>query len=160
MAARVPSLDDVLRRPQVRVAALVLVLFVGALGVGAFFRARQQPAPAARIAAESFLGRLAAGNIAGAYDQLCNDTRRRVERDDFVASIGGRPAVHTYRIDEVAAEGDAAATVNATLADPGGNTSAYALRVVVDRGTWRVCGDPLPDGAAPTPTATPAPSPS
>jgi hypothetical protein len=122
----------------------VLLLFLGALAVTGIFRAHQAPPKAARIAAESFLGRLAAGNIVGAYDQLCNDTRARLGREDFVAGIGGRPAVHTWRIDKVDPGRDGAMTVTATLADPGGNPTAYAMRVVDDRGTWRVCGDPLP----------------
>jgi hypothetical protein len=143
-APRRTASREAVRRPQVRAGLLVLVLFIGALAVAGSFRARQAPQKAARIAAESFLGRLAAGNIAGAYDQLCNDTRGRLERDDFVAGIGGRPAVHTWRIDKVAAGGDGAMTVTATLADPGGNPTAYAMRVVDDRGAWRVCGDPLP----------------
>jgi hypothetical protein len=142
-APRRTARREAARRPQVRAGLLVLLLFLGALAVTGIFRARQAPARAARIAAESFLGRLAAGNIVGAYDQLCNDTRARLERDDFVAGIGGRPAVHTWRIDKVAAGGDGAVTVTATLADPGGNPTSYAMRVVDDRGSWRVCGDPV-----------------
>ena len=135
---------DAVRRPQVRAGLLVLLLLLGALGLTGVFRARQPPPKAARIAAEAFLGRLAAGNAVGAYDQLCNDTRARLERADFVAGIGGRPAVHTWRIDQVNPGGDGAVTVTATLADPGGAATSYTMRVVHDRGTWRVCGDPLP----------------
>jgi hypothetical protein len=147
------AIDD----PRVRVGALALVLLLGVLcGVG-FFRARQEPVPAARLAADAFLGRLAAGNISGAYDQLCNDTRGRIEREDFVASIGGRPAVYTYVIDKVEPAGPDAATVTATLADPVGTAVPYDLRVVVDRGTWRVCGEPLgTDASAPTPSPSPS----
>jgi hypothetical protein len=136
---------EALRRPQARAGLLVLLLFLGTLALAGFFRAHQDPPKAARIAAESFLGRLAAGNVTGAYDQLCNETRSRLEREDFVAGIGGRPAVHTWRIDKVDRAGDGAVSVTATLADPGGNPTAYAMRVVDDRGAWRVCGDPLPD---------------
>ena len=147
------AIDD----PRVRVGALALVLLVGVLCVSGFFRARQEPAPAARLAADAFLGRLAAGNVAGAYDQLCNDTRRRMERDDFVASIGGRPAVTTFAIEKVEPTGDDGATVTATLADPVGTTVSYDLRVVVDRGTWRVCGEPLsPETAPPAPSPSPS----
>ncbi len=149
------AIDD----PRVRVGALALVLLVGVLCVGGFFRARQEPTPAARTAADAFLGRLAAGNIAGAYDQLCNETRARMERDDFVASIGGRPAVTTFAIEKVEPAGEDGATVTATLADPVGTTVSYDLRVVVDRGTWRVCGEPLsPDTGPPPPTPAPTPS--
>ncbi|HEV7707561.1 MAG TPA: hypothetical protein VGP16_05160 [Asanoa sp.] len=142
------TVDDTLRQPLRRAGVLAAVLVVAGLVVGGFFLFRGQRAPeqGARLAADSFLTRLAAGNIAGAYDQLCNDTRARVEREDFVAGIGGRPAVSGYRIDGVAATGPHDATVSAALLDPTGASSAYEMRVTVDRGTWRVCGNPLDAG--------------
>jgi hypothetical protein len=145
--------------PRVRLGALGLVLLLGLLCIVGLFRARQQPPEAARLAVDAFLGRLAAGNLSGAYDQLCNDTRRQVEREDFVAGIGARPAVTTFAIEAVTPTGPAGATVRATLADPVGAASTYDLLVVDDRGTWRVCGSPLSGDDAPA-TPTPAPSPS
>ncbi|SNT62567.1 hypothetical protein SAMN05421812_114118 [Asanoa hainanensis] len=128
-----------------RAGILTAVLLVAGLVVGGFFlfRGHRDPEQGARLAADSFLTRLAAGNIGGAYDQLCNETRERVERDDFVAGIGGRPAVSSYRIDGVAATGPSDATVTAELLDPVGASTPYELRVTDDRGTWRVCGNPL-----------------
>ncbi|MEV4535132.1 hypothetical protein AB0J82_15010 [Asanoa sp. NPDC049518] len=128
-----------------RAGMLTAVLLVAGLVVGGFFlfRGHRAPEQGARLAADSFLTRLAAGNIGGAYDQLCNETRERVEREDFVAGIGGRPAVSSYRIDSVAETGPSDATVSAELLDPVGASTAYELRVTDDRGTWRVCGNPL-----------------
>ncbi|MDG4826812.1 hypothetical protein O7635_33600 [Asanoa sp. WMMD1127] len=141
--------SDEARVPLRRLGVLTAVLVVVGLVVGGFFlfRGHRSPEQGARLAADSFLTRLAAGNIAGAYDQLCNETRGRVERDDFVAGIGGRPAVSSYRIDDVVATGPQDATVSAALVDPGGASTAYEMRVTDDRGTWRVCGNPL-DAAA------------
>jgi hypothetical protein len=65
--------------------------------------------------------------------------------------------VTTFAIEKVEPAGEDGATVTATLADPVGTTVSYDLRVVVDRGTWRVCGEPLSPDAPPV---TPAPSPS
>lgn len=144
-----------------RLGALGLVLLLGLLCVGGLFRSRQEPPETARLAVDAFLGRLAAGNLNGAYDQLCNDTRRRVEREDFVAGIGARPAVTTFAIEAVTPTGPSGATVRATLADPVGTATTYDLLVVDDRGTWRVCGSPLGDDPATrTPPPTPTPSPS
>jgi len=139
------AVDEELREPVRRVGVIAAVFVVAAVAVGGFFlfRGTRTPEQGARIAAEAFLDRLRAGNIGGAYDQLCNETRERVERDDFVAGIGGRPAVRGYTIDGLAVAGDRDATVTATLTDPGGNPTAYELRVTVDRGIWRVCGNPL-----------------
>jgi hypothetical protein len=140
--------DDALRQPLRRVLIMVAALVAAVLLVGGFFVFRGQRAPeqGARLAADVFLARLAEGNIAGAYDQLCNETRGRVERADFVAGIGGRPAVRSYRIDDVTATGAHDATVTAALVDPAGATTPYELRVTDDRGTWRVCGNPLDAG--------------
>jgi len=148
MPLGLPPVADHLRQPLKRAGIMTLVLVVVGLVVGGFFlfRGERDPERAARIAADSFLRRLAAGNIPGAYDQLCNDTRQRVEREDFVAGIGGRPAVHTYTIDGIAVTGPHDAMVTATLGDPSGARTPYEMRVTVDRGTWRVCGDPLDVG--------------
>ncbi|GIF72709.1 Rv0361 family membrane protein [Asanoa siamensis] len=142
------TVDDAVRQPLRRAALLAAVLVAAGLLVGGFFVFRGQRAPeqGARLAADVFLTRLAAGNIAGAYDQLCNETRDRVEREDFVAGIGGRPAVTSYKIDGVVATGEADATVTAALVDPAGAVTPYELRVTDDRGTWRVCGNPLDAG--------------
>jgi hypothetical protein len=139
------SVDDALRQPLRRAGILTAVLLVAGLVVGGFFlfRGHRAPEQGARLAADAFLTRLAAGNIAGAYDQLCNETRERVEREDFVAGIGGRPAVSSYRIDDVVASGPHDATVSAALVDPVGASTPYEMRVTDDRGTWRVCGNPL-----------------
>ena len=140
--------DDALRQPLKRVGIMSGTLVAAGLVVGGFFALGGQRGPeqGARLAADTFLTRLAAGNIAGAYDQLCNETRDRVEREDFVAGIGGRPAVTSYTIDAVVATGEHDATVSAALVDPTGAKTPYELRVTDDRGTWRVCGNPLDAG--------------
>ncbi|GAA1858459.1 Rv0361 family membrane protein [Asanoa iriomotensis] len=140
--------DDALRQPLKRVGIMGGTLVAAGLVVGGFFAlgGHRGPEQGARLAADTFLTRLAAGNIGGAYDQLCNETRERVEREDFVAGIGGRPAVTSYKIDGVVATGSADATVSAALVDPTGAITPYELRVTDDRGTWRVCGNPLDAG--------------
>jgi hypothetical protein len=142
------ALDEALRQPLKRVGIMGGTLVVAGLLAGGFFAlgGHRGPEQGARLAADVFLGRLAAGNIAGAYDQLCNETRGRVEREDFVAGIGGRPAVTSYQIDAVVATGSHDATVTAALVDPTGAATPYELRVTDDRGTWRVCGNPLDAG--------------
>jgi hypothetical protein len=145
MALRVPDLDPGLRKPLLVVAGLALLLCFCGLGVGGFFifRPEQEPDKAARIATDAFVSRLIAGDYGGAYDQLCADTRERVVREDFVTSIGGRPAVRSYQIDKIE-ESPAGLSVSVTLADPSGASVPQVFRVVEDRGAWRVCGDPLP----------------
>jgi hypothetical protein len=145
MPLRPPSLHGELRQPVALVAGLSAALLCAALAIGAFVggHPRQDPARAARIATDTFVSRLIAGNFDGAYDQLCADTRQRVERDDFVSSVGSRPAVRSYQIDGVEAV-DTGFSVSLTLADPSGAAAPQVFRVVEDRGAWRVCGDPLP----------------
>jgi hypothetical protein len=140
-----PRLDHELRRPVLIVAALALLLCLTGLGIGGFFlfRPEQEPAVAARIATDSFVQRLIAGNLGGAYDQLCADTRERFDREEFITDIGGRPAVRSYQIDKIEKSG-ASFSVSVTLADPSGASEVHLYRVVEDRGTWRICGDPLP----------------
>ncbi|MEV0715152.1 hypothetical protein [Asanoa sp. NPDC050611] len=142
------ALDEALRRPLKRAGIMGGTLVVAGLVVGGFFTlgGHRGPEQGARLAADVFLTRLAAGNIGGAYDQLCNETRGRVEREDFVAGIGGRSAVSSYTIGAVVPAGSHDATVSAELVDPTGATTPYELRVTDDRGTWRVCGNPLDAG--------------
>lgn len=145
MPRRLPSLDGELRQSVALVAGLSGALLCAALAVGWFVggHPRQDPATAARIAVDTFVGRLIAGNFDGAYDQLCAETRQRVERDDFVSGVGSRPAVRSYQVDRVEAV-DQGFSVSLTLADPTGTAAPQVFRVVEDRGAWRVCGDPLP----------------
>ena len=141
-----PRLDDELRRPVLVVAGLTLALCLVGLCVGGFFlfRPAQEPEAAARIAVDSFVQRLIAGNYGGAYDQLCSDTRERLDREDFTADIGGRPAVRSYQIDQLERSG-AAFSVTVTLADPSGASQTQVYRVVEDRGgAFPICGDPVP----------------
>lgn len=140
-----PPLDQEVRRPLLTVAGLALVLLLTGLGIGGFFlfRPGQDPEAAARIAIDSFVQRLIAGNYGGAYDQLCSDTRERLDREQFTADIGGRPAVRSYQIDTIERSGGAF-TIGVTLADPSGASETHVYRVVEDRGSWRICGDPIP----------------
>jgi hypothetical protein len=140
-----PHLDRELRAPLLIVAGLALLLCLAGLGIGGSFLLRpdQEPAAAARIATDSFVQRLIAGNYGGAYDQLCADSRERFDRERFVIDIGSRPAVRSYQIDKIEKTGPAY-SVKVTLADPSGASEAHVYRVVEDRGTWRICGDPLP----------------
>ena len=144
MSLRIPRVDADLRKPLTVVVGLVLLLCCGGLGLGGFFifRPEQDPGVAVRIAADAFVSRLVAGNYGGAYDQLCADIRERLDRDEFVTSVGGRPAVRSYQVEKIEAV-DGGYSVSVTLADPTGATEAQVLRVVEDRGTWRVCGEPL-----------------
>ncbi|WP_329102108.1 hypothetical protein OG792_22950 [Micromonospora sp. NBC_01699] len=140
-----PRLDRELHRPLLLVAGLALLLCLTGLGIGGFFwfRPAQEPEAAARIAIDSFVQRLIAGNYGGAYDQLCVDTRERFDREQFAADVAGRPAVRSYQIDTMERSGTAF-SVGVTLVDPSGASEAHAYRVVEDRGSWRICGDPLP----------------
>ncbi|MFI6757610.1 hypothetical protein ACIBF5_00505 [Micromonospora sp. NPDC050417] len=140
-----PWTDQEVRRPLVTVAALTLALLLGGLGIGGFFlfRPDQEPEAAARIAIDSFVQRLIVGNYGGAYDQLCSDTRQRLDREQFAADIGGRPAVRSYQIDKIEKSGRTF-SISVTLADPSGASEAHVYRVVEDRGSWRICGDPIP----------------
>lgn len=145
MPRRLPSVDGELRQSVALVAGLSGALVCAALAVGGFVggHPRQDPAAAARIATDTFVSRLIAGNFDGAYDQLCAETRKRVERDDFLSGVGSRPAVRSYQIDRVEAV-EKGFSVRLTLADPGGAAAPQVFRVVEDLGAWRVCGDPLP----------------
>ncbi|RKR86968.1 hypothetical protein BDK92_1240 [Micromonospora pisi] len=144
-AAASPWTNREVRRPLLAVAALTLALLLGGLGIGGFFlfRPGQEPETAARIAIDSFVQRLIAGNYGGAYDQLCSDTRERLDREQFTADIGGRPAVRSYQIDKIERSGRTF-SISVTLADPSGASEAHVYRVVEDRGSWRICGDPIP----------------
>ncbi|MFK3982318.1 hypothetical protein ACI2K4_18300 [Micromonospora sp. NPDC050397] len=138
-------LDREVRRPLLTVVGLALALLLAGLGIGGFFlfRPAQEPEAAARVAVDSFVQRLIAGNYGGAYDQLCSDSRERLDREQFSADIGGRPAVRSYQIDKIERI-DRDFSVSVTLADPSGASEAHVYRVVEDRGSWRICGDPIP----------------
>ena len=142
MLLRAPWVDDVHRQPLLTAAGLVALLLVAGLGVGGFFmfRPAQHPPTAAQVAADTFLGRLRSGDLGGAYDQLCRRTREQIERDQFVARIGARPAVRAYRT-AAAEPAEEGFTVRARVTDPSGASQVQVLRVIEDRGSWRVCGD-------------------
>ncbi|MFC7548616.1 hypothetical protein [Plantactinospora sp. GCM10030261] len=143
-----PRAEHAPRRPLTWAAGLALLLVCGLLGIGGWFlfRPAQEPATAVRIATDAFVGRLIAGDYGAAYDGLCADTRERFDREEFVDSVAGRPAVRSYQIEAIEDGGAGGFTVRLTLADPSGTTAPQVFRVVPDRGAWRVCGDPLPAG--------------
>jgi len=125
----------------------LFVCCVGAAGLGAWnYQHVQRSSGPARDAADVFLRDVASGDIAGAYGQLCADTRQRWSRDEFVRRLTVPPMITNYAIDDVAVatdRGQLRGTVTAKLTRRSGAVDQREMPMVSDGGHWRVCGDPF-----------------
>lgn len=140
------------RRRPLRAALLgagvvVLLCGIGAAGLAVWsYQSVRGSAGPARVAAERFLDRLAAGDTAGAHEQLCADTRRRWPREDFTREVAGAAPITGYAVsdvDVVTRSGRPRASVTVRLTRLAGPAEQRAVPVLREGGTWRVCGDPF-----------------
>ncbi len=127
-------------------AAVVAFCCCGA-GVGAFFvrRSVQETEPA-QNAVVSFVRQVGAGDLDGAYGQLCAGTRRRLSRDEFAETVPARDRLVDVEVTGASVKGSPAgwtATVNADVYDRVGFRESYSFELVQEDGDWKVCGDPF-----------------
>ncbi|HEX7746540.1 MAG TPA: hypothetical protein VF462_14915 [Micromonosporaceae bacterium] len=152
MAYRPPLRHSARRHQPLRLTGLVagialLFCVVGAAGLGAWnLQSVHRASGPARDAAEAFLRAVAAGDTTGAYNQLCPDTRGRIDRDGFARKIRALPAIRRYQIQGVSVatnRREMKGTVTAEVTWATGVLENRKLTMVTIDGKWRVCGDPV-----------------
>jgi hypothetical protein len=133
--------------PGLLVGVALLFCCVGAAGLGAWnLQSVHRASGPARAAAEAFLRAVAAGDTATAYNQMCPETRGRVDRAGFAQKIRALPAIGRYEIRDVSVATDGRelkGTITATVTWATGVREDRKLSMVTVDGDWRVCGDPF-----------------
>jgi len=139
-------------RPRLRgvlalVGAVLFICCVGAAGLGTWtFQSIKGGEEPARQAAEAYLGDLVAGDLPGAYDRLCTQTRDRLRPGGFAEQVRSRPKLVRYAITDVQVTADnlrLQGTVSAEFTWESGVIAPQELSMVTEGGGWRVCGDPF-----------------
>lgn len=124
----------------------LLVCCVGVTGFGAWnFQAIRQATDPARKAADGFLRALTGGDVTGAYDRLCGETRDRWGPEDFTRWVSTPPTVSGYLILDVSVrsvKGQLRATAATRLTRTTGAVDEHPMPVVREGKHWRICGDP------------------
>ncbi len=95
--------------------------------------------PQIRSAASSYLDAVQAGDVDGAYGQLCNLSRSRVSQDSFAASM---PSLRSYEIVSVTTMnevGNLAGFVKTHLTLTDDTQLDEVIALVKEDGRWRVC---------------------
>ncbi|WP_327006165.1 hypothetical protein OHA72_02015 [Dactylosporangium sp. NBC_01737] len=136
------------RRSSVKIVLIVLAVVVvlcccgGGAGAYFFFDDRTK---AAREATSAFLSDLESGDLAAAYERLCDDTRARYEQSSFEAAVNRRkPVSHDlhwggwYGNDN----GLETARITADVTYSTGPKEAHAVPLRKEAGAWKVCGNP------------------
>jgi hypothetical protein len=141
-----PGNSRTLRTVLIVVGVVLLLCCGGAIVGGVFlFRGVSHAVGPARDAADEFMTDPQTGDLPGAYDRLCADTRSRFTRDVFVDGAAVQPKIKSHRIVGVNVSnynGKSSATVTAELTLDTGFVDRHAFTLVNEDGTWKVCGRP------------------
>jgi hypothetical protein len=133
--------------PGLLIGVTLVLCLVGAAGLGVYnLQAVYRASGPAKQAAEAFLRDVAAGDLAGAYERLCPDTRARLSRDAFAQRVSALPRMRAYEIRDVSVatnKTELKGTVMANVTWANGVPESRSLTMVTVDGAWRVCGDPF-----------------
>ena len=154
-----------IRRRRARTVLLVVAVLVvlAVAGAGVFFMTTRKPP---LDAANAYFGDLAAGDFAGAYDRLCDESKAAVAEDRYVGSLerslAGIFAVEAYSANPFTVDVNgsrAAVDFEVTYVEAG--TDDVTLDLRREGGSWRPCIDTglFTITAAPTTTAPATTSP-
>jgi hypothetical protein len=126
------------------VGVVLAVCCLGGIGFAKWgISSVQDSVKPAHDAADSYLGKVQAGDFTGAHAQLCTATQERLSQSAFVASYTGQPKLRSYKITNTSVvnrNGRVSATVQAHLVTDSGLARDEVLRLVkLDDNSWRVC---------------------
>jgi Domain of unknown function (DUF4878) len=125
------------------IVAGVLLCF-GGFGGGLFFLLREA-SEGPRNATTAFIGDLKAQDWAGAYGQLCQETRSRFTVEQFTQTAQSNGEVRDHSITNFRVEntnGRQSATVDTDLELTDGSTEDHTFPLVKEGEQWKVCGNP------------------
>jgi hypothetical protein len=146
------------RRRRARAVLLVVAVLVvlAVAGASVFFMTTRKPP---LDAANAYFGDLAAGDLAAAYDRLCDESKEAVAEDRYVASLerslGGVFAIEGYTANPFTVDVDgsrASVDFEVTYAEAG--TGDVTLDLREEGGDWRPCIDTSPFTVTSAPTTT------
>jgi hypothetical protein len=134
------------RTVAITLTAMLLVCCGGAIAVGySLVGAVDEAADPMRTAAMNFLTDLKNHNYASAYGRLCPRTRETWTSTRFTSRQVSHPLVDFVIVgvypDDRTGQVDGRVTASLTYADR--QHEQRALPMVVDHGSWYVCGDPF-----------------
>jgi len=95
--------------------------------------------------ADAFLGALEAGDTAKAYPLLCPSTRAHMSKTFFTGRVAAQPRLRSHKVVGTSVSkvnGQQSALVTTELTRDGGVHERHVVPLVVDAGTWYVCGEP------------------
>lgn len=143
MTPRLPRLSYPSTRQGVAVGVVLVLWGAVTAGVaGLFLGDRQHPEVAARVAAATFVSRIADADAVAAYDLLCAATRTRLDRAELT-NWTRRLQIADHWVGAARPGPDpTSAVVGVRLTGPSGTARVVEFTVVAERGTWRVCAGP------------------
>lgn len=143
-------------RPQGRSTLKIVLIVVGAVLtlccvggiVGGYFlyQGVSEATAPVRGAANDYLADVEAARYDAAYDRLCADTRRRITRQEFAATLAGetpKPVEHSlsgFNISTV--NGVTTGSVTAVVTYDDGSKRSHSVELVKEGDAWKVCGQP------------------
>ena len=118
---------------------LLLVVFLAAAVVGLAVSNVQAVGEQGRAVTDDYYQALVAREWSKAYDQLCDDARRRESRPEFEQRVATEPQISGYRVGDV---DTASLTVPVDVTLAGGRREAQTVTLAPDRqtGGMEVCG--------------------
>jgi hypothetical protein len=141
-----PRRSSALNRVLIIVTVVVVVCCAGgAATVYGFYRLYNSAAGPAREATDRFLGALEAGDAAKAYPLLCPTTRAHLSQTSFTNLVAAQPRLRSHKIVGTSVStvnGRRSALITTDLTSDGGARERHVVTLVVDGGTWYVCGEP------------------
>jgi len=147
-----PAVPAPPRRPR-RLRTILIVVGVVAflccagavIGGVTLFRSANSANNAVRDATESFVTDLQSGDYAGAYGQLCADTRTAFSQSQFSQGVQSQPRITSHNLTGSSVSnvnGRVSAQVAMDLTLDSGFVERHIFVLVKEGGVWKVCGQP------------------
>jgi hypothetical protein len=128
------------------IAAVMLVVCCGGAVAAAFGIYRYgSPAGPAREKTDAFLAALEAGDAAKAYPLLCPTNRAHLSEASFTNLVAAQARLRSHKIVGTSVStvnGQRSALITTELTRDGGIHERHVVPLVVEGGTWYVCGEP------------------
>lgn len=128
------------------VGVVALLCCAGAvIGGIQLFRSANSANDAVRQATEAFVTDLQGGDYAGAYGQLCADTRSNFSQSQFSQGVQSQPRITSHSLTGSSVSnvnGRVSAQVAMDLTLDTGFVERHVFVLVKEDGVWKVCGQP------------------
>jgi hypothetical protein len=138
--------DRTVKRLLIIAAVMLVVCCGGAAAAGyGIFRWYGAAAGPAQDKTDAFLGALEAGDAAKAYPLLCPTTRAHLSEASFTNLVAAQARLRSHKIVGTSVStvnGQQSALITADLTRDGGVHERHVVPLVVEGGTWYVCGEP------------------